>query len=148
MQLSVSGKGNAAARGGVPGDLLVVIEEKPHTEFTREGNNLHYDLYVNFADAALGTQKEVPLIDGKKAKIKIEEGTQSGKTLRLKGKGLPSVQTPSRGDLLVHLNVWTPQKLSKEERETLEKFRDSPNFAPAPSEKDKGFFEKVKEMFN
>ncbi len=148
MQLSVKGKGNAAARGGVPGDLLVVIEETPHEYFTREGKNLHYDLYINFADAALGANYEVPLIDGKKAKIKIEEGTQSGKTLRLKGKGLPSVETPGEGDLLVHVNVWTPQKLSKEEKEIIEQFRESENFAPDPSHNDKGFFEKVKEMFS
>ncbi len=147
MQLNVSGKGNAAPFGGIPGDLLVLIEEEDHTELHREGQNLHYDLYVNFIDAALGSQVEVPLIEGK-AKIKIEAGTQSGKTLRLKGKGLPSVQSYGNGDLLVHFNVWTPQKLSTEEKSALQGLRDSENFDPQPGSKDKGFFSKVKEMFS
>ncbi|MFK7757536.1 MAG: molecular chaperone DnaJ [Flavobacteriales bacterium] len=147
MQLNVSGKGNAAPYGGVPGDLLVLIEEQEHEFLQREGQNLHYDLYVNFIDAALGSQVEVPLIEGK-AKIKIDAGTQSGKTLRLKGKGLPSVQSYGNGDLLVHFNIWTPQKLTAEERASLQRLKDSENFNPAPGSKDKGFFKKVKEMFS
>jgi len=147
MQLNVSGKGNAAPFGGVPGDLLVLIEEEDHAELQREGQNLHYDLYVNFIDAALGSHVEVPLIEGK-AKIKIEPGTQSGKTLRLKGKGLPAVQSYGHGDLLVHFNIWTPQNLSSDEKNTLEKLRGSENFSPQPGTKDKGFFRKVKEMFS
>ncbi|MEJ6681839.1 MAG: molecular chaperone DnaJ [Flavobacteriales bacterium] len=147
MQLNVSGKGNAAPFGGVPGDLIVLIEEEEHLELHREGQNLHYDLYVNFIDAAIGNQVEVPLIEGK-AKIKIEAGTQSGKTLRLKGKGLPSVQSYGSGDLLVHFNVWTPQKLSSEEKDVLQRLKDSENFNPQPGSKDKGFFKKVKEMFS
>ena len=146
MQLSVSGKGNAAARGGIPGDLLIVIEEEPHESLVRDGQNLYYDLHINFADAALGCTKEIPTITGK-AKIKIQEGTQSGKILRLKGKGVPQVNGYNKGDLLVNVNVWTPEKLSKEERETLEKLRESENFTPNPNKNDKSFFEKMKEHF-
>lgn len=148
MQLSVSGKGNAAPFGGVPGDLLVVIEEKQHEHLTREGSNLHYDAYINFADAALGGNIEVPLVSGKKAKVKVDAGTQGGRTLRLRGKGLPNLQGYGSGDLLVHMNVWTPKKLSKEEKEILEKLKSSPNFEPSPSNNEKGFFEKVKDIFN
>ena len=147
MQLQVSGQGNMGTRGGVAGDLLVVIEEKPHEYFQREGQNLHYDLFVNFADVALGTQIVVPTLKGK-VKIKLEEGTQSGKLLRLRGKGLPSVNAYGTGDIIVNVNVWTPQKLSSEEKKILEKLRESENFIPKPGKKDKGFFERVKEYFN
>lgn len=147
MQLTVRGEGNAGPFGGVPGDLLVVIEEVEHTELKRNGKNLHYDLYLNFADAALGATAEVPLINGK-AKIKIDPGTQSGKIVRLRGKGLPSVESYGTGDLLVNINVWTPQALSAEERAMLEKMRDAANFKPNPTHRDKGFFHKVKEMFS
>jgi len=146
MQLNVSGKGNAAPAGGVNGDLLVVIEEENHEPLVRNGIDLHYDAHVNFIDAALGNTMEVPLVSNK-AKIKIEAGTQSGKTMRLKGKGLPDVNGYGRGDLFVHVQVWTPQELSAEEKEALEKMRDSDNFRPNPSGHDKGFFEKVREMF-
>lgn len=148
MQLSVSGKGNAAPFGGIPGDLLVVVEEKPHANLTREGNNLHYDAYINFVDAAIGSTIEVPLVNDKKAKVKIEAGTQGGKTLRLRGKGLPTLQGYGNGDLLVHVNIWTPKKLSKEEKDILNKLKESPNFKPNPSSNEKGFFEKVKDVFN
>lgn len=146
MQLSVSGKGNAAPRGGINGDLLVLIEEDEDPELKRDGNNLFYDSYVNFVDAALGTSIEVPLVEGK-AKIKVEPGTQSGKVLRLKGKGLPDVNSYGTGDLLVNINVWTPQNLSPEEKKTLEGLRDSKNFAPNPNRKEKGFFDRMKEYF-
>jgi len=147
MRLNVSGKGNAAPFDGVPGDLLVEIQEEKHPHLQRDGQNLHYDLYVSFIDVAIGNSIEVPLIEGK-AKIELESGTQSGKTLRLKGKGLPSVETSRRGDLLVHVNVWTPQKLSSEEKSLLASLKDSENFKPSPGSKDKGFFKKVKEMFS
>jgi molecular chaperone DnaJ len=147
MQLTVGGKGNAAPRGGIPGDLLILIEEIPHEELIRDGNNLLYELYLNFIDAALGTSVEIPTIDAK-AKIKIEPGTQSGKVLRLKGKGLPEVNGYSRGDQLVHINIWTPKDLTRDERSMLEKLRESENFRPNPGKNDKGFFERVKEMFN
>lgn len=146
MQLNVSGKGNAAPMGGVPGDLLVVIEEAEHPQLKRNGQNLHYDLYVSFIDAALGSEAEIPLVDGK-AKIKIDPGTQSGKLVRLRGKGLPSVQNYGTGDMLVNINIWTPQTLSKEEKKALEHLRKSENFQPSMNHNEKGFFQKVKDMF-
>ena len=147
MQLNVSGKGNAAERGGVPGDLYVMIEEIPDPVLQRDGDNLLFDLYISFVDAAIGTMVEIPTVDGK-AKIKVEPGTQGGKVLRLKGKGLPQVNSHHRGDLLVNINVWTPQALSSDERKTLEKLRDSENFKPKPGKGEKSFFEKMKEYFN
>jgi molecular chaperone DnaJ len=146
MQLSVSGKGNAAARGGIAGDLIVVIEEQEHPELMRDGDNLLYEHYITFPEAAMGTSIEVPTVDGK-ARVKIEQGTQAGKVLRLKGKGLPSLNSYSRGDLLVSINVWTPQNLTKEERAMLEKLQASQNFKPHPGKKDKNFFERMREMF-
>jgi len=147
MQLAISGKGNAAARGGIPGDLLVVIEEENHPDLIRDGNNLLYDLYVNFADAALGSSNDVPTVDGK-ARIKITPGTQGGRVLRLKGKGLPDVNGYGRGDILVNVNVWTPKDLSKEEKSILEKLKNSPNFKPSPSSKDKSYFDRMREFFS
>ena len=146
MQLSVTGKGNAGPFDGVPGDLIVVIEEIPHEELRRDGDNVHYDAYVNFVDAVLGSSIEIPTLTNK-AKIKIEPGTQSGKVLRLKGKGIPALQSYGTGDLFVHINVWTPKKVSKEEREMLEKLRESDNFTPNPDQQDKGFFQRMKDMF-
>ncbi len=147
MTLNVSGKGNAGPFGGVPGDLLVQIEEEEHATLKRDGINLYHDLYINFADAALGASVEVPLVKGK-AQIKIDAGTQSGKILRLKGKGLPEVNGYGHGDLLVNINVWTPQKLNSEEKELLEKLRTAEHFQPAPGSKDKSFFHRVREMFS
>ena len=146
MQLTVSGKGNAARRNGVPGDLLVVIEEEEHPELQRDGNDLIYSLFISFVDAALGTEVEVPTVDGK-VKIKIEPGTQSGRILRLRAKGFPDVQGYGVGDLLVFVQVWVPKKLDKSEKELLEKLRLSPNVKPAPSKEDKNFFERMKRMF-
>jgi molecular chaperone DnaJ len=147
MTLNVSGRGNAGPFGGVPGDLLVQIEEEEHALLKRDGINLYHDLYINFADAALGASVEVPLVKGK-AQIKIDAGTQSGKILRLKGKGLPEVNGYGQGDLLVNINVWTPQKLNNEEKEMLEKLRTAEHFKPAPGSKDKSFFHRVREMFS
>jgi molecular chaperone DnaJ len=146
MQLSMSGKGNAAPNGGIPGDLIILIEEIPHETLKREGNNVVYDLHLSIIDAALGYSAEVPTIDGK-AKIKIEPGTQSGKLLRLKAKGIPEVNSYHRGDQIIHVNIWTPKALSSEERSMLEKLRESPNFKPQPGKNDKSFFEKMKEYF-
>ena len=146
MQLNVSGKGNAGPRGGVPGDLIVLIEEEEHKDLIRDGENVIYDLPVSFIDAALGASVEVPTITGK-AKIKVAPGTQSGKILRLKGKGLPNVNGYGTGDLLVHVHVWTPEKLSSEEKKMLEQLRDSKNFMPADGEKGKSFFEKMRDKF-
>ena len=146
MQLSVRGKGNAARRGGINGDLIVLIYEETHKELIREGNDLHYNLFISVPQAALGTPVEVPTITGK-VKVKIEAGIQPGKILRLRGKGLPDVNGYGRGDLLVNINVWIPKNLSKEERKLMEKFLESDNFKPAPSQHDKGFFHKVKNFF-
>lgn len=146
MQLSMSGKGNAAPRGGVPGDLIILVEEIPHETLKRDGNNVIYDLHISFVDAALGTSVEVPTIDGK-VKIKIDPGTQGGKILRLKSKGVPEVNSYHRGDQLVHINIWTPKALNREEREALEKLQDSPNFKPNPGKNEKSFFERMKEYF-
>jgi len=146
MQLSVSGKGNAAARGGIPGDLIVLIEEEKHPSLIRDDSNLIYDKYISFPDAALGSTIEVPTVNGK-ARIKIPAGTQPGKVLRLKGKGLPVLNGYGQGDLLVNINVWTPKNLSKEEKEIIENLNNSENFKPNPSSKDKSFFERMKEYF-
>jgi molecular chaperone DnaJ len=147
MQLSVTGKGNAGPFNGIPGDLIVVIEEAEHPELKREGENLHFDAHVSFIDAVLGESIEIPTIGGK-AKIKIDPGTQSGKVLRLKGKGLPILQGYGQGDLFVHINVWTPKKVSKEEREILEKLKNSENFKPNPDKDDRNFFGRMKDMFH
>jgi molecular chaperone DnaJ len=147
MQLNVSGKGNAGERGGMPGDLIILIEEEAHKELYREGLNVAYELHLSFPDAVFGTQVEVPTIDGK-AKIKIPAGTQSGKILRLKGKGFPSVNSYEKGDQLVQVSVWTPQELNAEEKALLEKLGQSPNFKPNPDKNDKSFFDKVKEIFS
>jgi len=146
MQLNLSGMGNEAPAGGVPGDLLVVIEEEDHPELKRDGNSLHYEAFITMIDAALGASIEVPLVNGK-AKVKIEPGTQCNHVLRLKNKGLPSVHRHGHGDLFVHVMVWTPTDLTKDERKALEKLRDSPGMQPKPTNKDKGFFERVREMF-
>jgi molecular chaperone DnaJ len=146
MQLSMQGKGNAAARGGIPGDLLITIEENAHEHLKRNGNNLHYELFINFADAALGASAEVVTLEGK-AKIKIDAGVQSGKILRLRGKGLPEINSYTKGDLLVSVNIWTPQTLSKDEKALMEKLSQSENFKPHPSHKDKDFFDRMKEFF-
>ncbi len=147
MQLKVSGKGNDAPGEGIPGDLLVAIEEKPHPSLQREGDNLHYDLYISFSEAALGTSKEIETVTGK-VRIKIENGAQSGKILRLRNKGIPSINGYGTGDLLVHVNVWTPKSLSKEQREFFEKMSADDHFQPKPEKEDKSFFEKVKDMFS
>ena len=146
MQLNISGMGNEAPAGGIPGDLLVVIEEESHPELRRDSQHLHHEVFISMVDAALGAQIEVPIVAGK-AKVKIEPGTQSNHVLRLKGKGLPSLNGHVHGDLFVHVAVWTPSHLSKEEKSALEKLRDSPGMQPRPTAKDKGFFERVKDMF-
>ena len=146
MQLSVSGKGNFAPIDGIAGDLIVVIEEVSHEFLNRDGKNLHYDLYISYSDAVLGSNPEIQTISSK-VKIKLEAGIQSGKILRLRGKGLPSVESYGTGDLLVHVNVWTPQELTKDQKKFFESNRDQNSFQPAPDKKNKSFFDKVKEMF-
>lgn len=147
MQLKVSGKGNDAPGNGVPGDLLVAIETREHPTLKREGDNLHYDLYISMPDAVLGTSKEIDTIGGK-VRIKLEAGIQSGKILRLRNKGIQSINGYGAGDLLVHVNVWTPKELSKEQREFFERMQEDEKFAPKPEKSDKSFFEKVKDMFS
>ena len=146
MQLSMSGKGNAGERGGSPGDLIIMIEEESHESLHRDGLNVAFDLYITIPDAVFGTSVEVPTIDGR-AKIKIPPGTQSGKIFRLKGKGFPEVQGYAKGDQLINVNVWTPQQVSPEEKEALEKMQLSANFQPKPIKGDKSFYDRVKEAF-
>jgi molecular chaperone DnaJ len=147
MQLNVGGRGNAGERGGPNGDLYILIEEEAHEELIRDGLNVVYDLHLTFPDVVLGTQVEVPTIDGR-AKIKIPAGTQAGKVFRLKGKGFPEVNGYNKGDELVTINVWTPQELSSEEKTIIEKLKGSKNFQPNPQKTEKGFFDRVKEMFS
>ncbi len=147
MQLTVQGKGNAAKSGGINGDLLVLIEEEPDKELQRDGNDLIYSLFVSVPDAILGTTAEVPSVDGK-LRIKIEPGTQSGKILRLRGKGVPDINGYGAGDLLVYVQVWMPKNVSAEEKKQLEKMRESSNFSPKPTSDDKNFFDRIKRMFS
>jgi molecular chaperone DnaJ len=147
MQLSMRGKGNAGKNGGPAGDLLISIEEKPHESFTRDGQNIIYDLFMNFADAALGMSVEVPTLEGK-VKIKIPAGTQGGKIFRLRGKGITALQGYGKGDQLIHVNIWTPKTLNKEEKALMEKLKEMPNFKPNPGKEEKGFFEKMKDYFS
>ncbi|OJW83441.1 MAG: molecular chaperone DnaJ [Bacteroidetes bacterium 46-16] len=150
MQLSMGGRGNAGERGGPPGDLLIVIEEEKHAHLKRQDLDVIYHLHISFPDAVLGTQVEVPTISGK-AKIKVPAGTQSGKIFRLKDKGFPAFQGYEKGDQLVEVNVWSPQHLSNEEKEMLEKLKQSGNFQPGPEAKqmkeDRSFFDKIKDAF-
>lgn len=146
MQLSMSGKGNAAARGGVPGDLIILIEEIAHEDLERDGTNLLHDHFISFPDAALGCTIEIPTLEGK-ARVKIAPGTQPGKVLRLKGKGLPDVNSYGKGDLLVTINVWVPKELLEVERAELHKLNQSKNFIPNPDNKEKGFFNRMRDYF-
>lgn len=145
MQLSVSGKGNAAEHGGINGDLLVLIEEEEHPELIREGNDLIFNLSVNPADAILGASAEVPTIEGK-ARIKIEPGTVAGRVLRLRGKGVPDVNGYGTGDLLVVIDIYVPSHVSPAEKEMLEKLRNSDNFKP--KENSRNIFERMRNYFN
>lgn len=147
MQLSMSGKGNDAPGGGTPGDLLILIEEQEDQQLKRDGNNVFYDLHISFIDAALGTSVEVPSISGR-VRIKIDPGTQSGKILRLRGKGLKDLNGYGTGDQLIHINVWTPKKLTSEEKAKLEALRHSPNFQPQPEASEKSFFDRMREFLS
>ena len=147
MQLSMSGKGNMGERGGAPGDLIILIEEEAHPQLQREGLNVAFELYISFPEAVFGSQTEVPTVDGR-AKIKIPAGTQSGKIFRLKGKGFPSINSHEKGDQLIHVNVWTPQNVTTEERNLLETMQNSDNFKPKPDKNEKGFWERLRESFS
>ena len=146
MQLSMSGKGNAGKHNGVPGDLLILVEEEPHPDLIRDENDLIYNLLLSFPTAALGGAVEIPTIDGK-VKVKIDSGTQPGKVLRLRGKGLPNVNGYGTGDLLVNVSIYVPEALNKEEKSALEKMEDSDNFKPSTSVKEK-IFKKFKSFFD
>jgi molecular chaperone DnaJ len=148
MQLSVSGKGNAARRGGINGDLIVLIEEEEHPDLIRDENDLIYNLFLNIPELALGTTAEIPTVDSK-VKVKIEAGTQPEKILRLRGKGLPDVNGYGKGDILVRIHAWVPTRLNQEEKQLLEKLMNSPNFHGGPQKGSgkKDFFEKMKGMF-
>ena len=146
MQLTVQGRGNAAPHGGVNGDLLVVIEEENTTELVREGNDLIYTLYISIPDAVLGCTAEVPGVDGR-FNVQIEPGTQPGKVLRLRGKGLPDVNGYGSGDMLVYVQVSVPKKVDRTEREMLEKLRESDNFKAKADVDDKNFFDRVRKIF-
>jgi molecular chaperone DnaJ len=147
MQLKVSGKGNEAPGNGISGDLLVVINEVPHKKLQREGDNLHYELYVSIPDAILGSNKDIETVSGK-VRIKIEAGMQSGKILRLRGKGVPSINGYGTGDLLVHVNVWTPKTLDKKQKQFFETMKENEHFEPKPENSEKSFFDRVKDMFS
>ena len=147
MQLAMQGKGNAGPRGGIAGDLIVLIEELEHDTFERQDANLYYNAFITYADAAMGASLEIPTLNGK-VKIKIEPGTPSGRVVRLRGKGLPVVNGYGRGDLLVSLNVWVPKDLTRDEKHMLEEMAKHPNFQPNPTKQERGFFDKMKEMFN
>jgi molecular chaperone DnaJ len=148
MELSVNGKGNAGRRGGPAGNLRVYIEEEKHVNFEREGNNVVHEIFVNFADLALGTALEVPTLDGR-IRLKVPAGTEAGKVFRLGGKGLPVVQSYEVGDLLIHVNVWTPKTLTEEDRKVLEKIKTMSSFNPGANAKsDKGFFDKMRDIFS
>jgi molecular chaperone DnaJ len=146
MQLSVNGKGNAARRGGVNGDMIVVIAEEEHPDLIRDGNDLIYNLFLSFPDAALGTTVEIPTVDGK-VKIKIEPGTQPGRVLRLRGKGIPEINGYGKGDLLVNIQVWTPQNLTRDEQKIIERLKTSDSFTPRPDKNDRSFFDRMRNYF-
>lgn len=146
MQLSLTGKGNAARRGGECGDLIILIEEIEHPELVRDGNDLLYNTFIGFPEAVLGDSVEIPTLEGK-VKVKIEPGTQPGKILRLKGKGIPDVNGYGRGDLLVKVNVWIPKNLSKEDKKTMEELKKQAFLKPADVDNKKGFFRKMKDFF-
>lgn len=146
LQLSVSGKGNAARRGGINGDLIVLIKEKDHPDLVRDGNDLLYNLFISIPDAILGASAEIPTLDGK-VKVNIEKGTQSGKILRLRKKGLPDIEGYGVGDLLIKVNVFIPKEISKEEEKIIENLGSSPNFDTAHVEREEGFFQKVRNFF-
>ncbi|MBO8477836.1 MAG: molecular chaperone DnaJ [Bacteroidetes bacterium] len=146
MQLTIRGEGHCAKNNGINGDLLVLIEEVEHPELKRDGNNLHYTKVISVMDAILGSETEIPCLDGP-YRIKIEPGTQSGTVVRLRGKGLPSVNSYGTGDLYVKLIVMIPKKLTRSEKELFESIRNNPSFTAAPSKEDKSFFDRLRDMF-
>lgn len=147
MQLTLRGKGGAGPHNGINGDLYVLIEEEAHPDFERDGSNLIYSLFITVPEAILGTDAEVPTVSGK-VRVKIAPGTQSGKVLRLRGKGLPNVNGYGNGDLLVYVNVWIPKKVSKDDEKLLQELSKSENFKPTPDNDDRSFFKKIRDYFS
>ena len=148
MQLTLQGEGHAAKNNGINGDLLVVIEEHEHANLKREGNNLYYTKVISVVDAMLGAEVSIPCLDGE-YKIKVDAGTQSGEVVRLRGRGLPSVNGyGGTGDLYVKIAVWIPKKLSREDKDIVESLRNKESFKPNPSKEDKSFFDKIKDLFD
>ncbi|MFV0505209.1 MAG: molecular chaperone DnaJ [Bacteroidales bacterium] len=149
MQMSITGKGNAGRHNGIPGDLIVAIEEEKDSKLERDGKNVIYQLRMSFLDLVLGAQTEIPTIEGA-VNITVEAGTQPDKILRLKGKGLPEVNSRSkaRGDLLIRVVGVVPKKISDSEREALEKLKESPSFEVSPDDTGKSFFDNLKDMFS
>ena len=147
MQLTMRGKGGAGPHNGVNGDLYVLIEEEPHPELERDGSNLIYNLFISVPQAILGTEAEVPTVSGK-VRVKIAPGTQSGKILRLRGKGLPVVNGYGNGDLLVYVNVWIPKKVTRDDEKLLQELSKSDSFKPAPNDDDRSFFKKLRDYFS
>lgn len=147
MQLTLRGKGGAGPHNGINGDLYVLIEEEANPELERDGSNLIYNLFISVPQAILGTEAEVPTVSGK-VRVKIAPGTQSGKILRLRGKGLPVVNGYGNGDLLVYVNVWIPKKVTKDEEKVLQGLANSESFKPAPNEDDRSFFKRLRDYFS
>ena len=148
MQLTIQGEGHAAKNNGINGDLLVVIEEQEHQDLKREGNNLYYTKVISLPDAILGAEVEVPCLDGP-YKIKVDAGTQSGTVVRLRNKGLPTVNGyGGTGDMYVKFAVWIPKKLDREDKAVIESLRGKESFKPNPSKEDKSFFDKIKDLFD
>ena len=147
MQLTIHGEGHAAKNNGINGDLLVVIEEQEHPNLKREGNNLYCTKIISMPDAILGADVEIPCLDGA-YKVKVDPGTQSGTVVRLRGKGLPTVNGyGGTGDLYVKFAVWIPKKLNKDEKELVESLRGKDSFKPNPTKEDKSFFDRLKDLF-
>ena len=148
MQLTLQGEGHSAKNNGINGDLLVVIEETEHPNLKREGNNLYYTKVISVVDAMLGAEVTVPCLDGD-YKIKIDAGTQSGEVVRLRGRGLPSVNGyGGTGDMYVKIAVWIPKRLGKEDKAVIESLKDKDAFKPNPTKEDKSFFDKIKDLFD
>ncbi|MCL2561452.1 MAG: molecular chaperone DnaJ [Rikenellaceae bacterium] len=146
MQLSVSGKGNAARHGGVNGDLLVIIEEERHPELERDGSDLLYNLALTIPEAVLGGMVEVPTIEGK-AKVKVQPGTVAGQVLRLKGKGIPDLNGYGRGDILAVVDIAVPAKLSADEKRLVEELGRTPSFAKAEKKVRQNIFDRMRSFF-
>jgi molecular chaperone DnaJ len=147
--LTISDAGNAGIRGGVPGDLRIEIEEKPHEHFVRDGLDIYYDVYLSFPEAAMGTEVDVPTLQGR-ARLEVEAGVQAGKILRMRNRGIPDLEGSGKGDQMIRIHVWTPTELSSSEREIMEQLQHHDNFQPQPEQRqtEKSFFRRVSDAFS